>query len=62
MGQREKKRVSYCLKAESGKNEKKDFRNKKVASHGTLLMVVKTSVHNVILSKSLGVKKTVFRQ
>jgi len=62
MGQRDEKRVSYCLKAESGKNEKKDFRNKKVASHGTLLMVVKTSVHNVILSKSVAVKKIVFHR
>ena len=62
MGQRDEKRVSHCLKAESCKNEKKDSWNKKMASHGTLLMVVETSVHNVILSKSVGVKKIIFHR
>jgi len=62
MGQRDEKRVSHCLKAESNKDEENDFTDKKMVSHGALLMVVETSVHDVILSKSVGVKKTVFRQ
>jgi len=46
MGQRDEKRVSSYLKAASDKDGKKDFTDKKMASHGALLlMVVKTFVH-----------------
>jgi hypothetical protein len=46
MGQRDEKRVSHCLKTESNKDEENDFTDKKMASHGALLlMVVKTFVH-----------------
>ena len=62
MGQRDEKRVSHYLKTASNKDEENDFTDKKMASHGTLLMVVETSVHNVILSKSVGVKKIVFHR